>query len=358
MRVGRRRLAFGEVSRRALELVLKVDVFSSLDRTQLLVLLRDGAFMETHPPGSEVVTLGEEGDSMYVVLDGELDVNLGDEPPPRGQRGGRERKRGRGRRPARQLTRGDIFGELCLLTGAPRSASVTATYQGATLLEINAAAMVPILASVREFIPTAAAVLAGRYLDRDPAWAAMEAAAREQRLAVRAGRLAESIYNFHNIRVADQGDGRVAARKLTGWSGLGGVGGGVEDHYPSDDPSPGVPGELGVGLLTNGDGGVHGIAAVAAARTRNNGSTTTNINTNSGGGSGGGGSDGKDAFVEAAAAGLHLHPFFSALTAAETRAVRRNFKPLTPCTTDPKPKQYLEPSTILNCKPEAVNREP
>jgi hypothetical protein len=45
MRVGRRRLAFGEVSRKVLELLLKVDVFCSLDRTQLLVMLREGAHL-------------------------------------------------------------------------------------------------------------------------------------------------------------------------------------------------------------------------------------------------------------------------------------------------------------------------
>jgi hypothetical protein len=30
---------------------IKVDVFAALERTQILVMLREGAFLETHPPG-------------------------------------------------------------------------------------------------------------------------------------------------------------------------------------------------------------------------------------------------------------------------------------------------------------------
>jgi CRP-like cAMP-binding protein len=72
-----------------------------------------------------VVKQGEEGERMYVVLDGELDVDL--EKIADGSGGGMGNK---SKRVAlRQLKRGDIFGELCLLTGAPRSASVTAAYQ-------------------------------------------------------------------------------------------------------------------------------------------------------------------------------------------------------------------------------------
>jgi ATP-binding cassette subfamily B protein len=60
-------------------------------------------------PGRVVVQEGKPGSSFYVILDGTARV-----------------KRGRSGRTLRKLEPGDYFGELALLTGGPRTASVIA----------------------------------------------------------------------------------------------------------------------------------------------------------------------------------------------------------------------------------------
>jgi voltage-gated potassium channel len=59
---------------------------------------------------------GERGDCMYFVASGELEL--------------------RGRREAISYCPGDFFGELALLTGAPRNAMIVAT-QACTLLSLD-----------------------------------------------------------------------------------------------------------------------------------------------------------------------------------------------------------------------------
>ena len=59
-----------------------------------------------------------------------------------------------------ELTRGDAFGELGLLVGAPRAATATATYAGATVLRLASVAIAPIIRNVRSFAVTASVVLA------------------------------------------------------------------------------------------------------------------------------------------------------------------------------------------------------
>ena len=101
----RSRLAFGESSRVALDVLSRLDVFASLDRTQMLVMLREGARVETHPPGSVVATRGDERDAMYAILEGEAERADGDDDVESESSS------------RRILTRGDAFGESCLLDG-------------------------------------------------------------------------------------------------------------------------------------------------------------------------------------------------------------------------------------------------
>jgi CRP-like cAMP-binding protein len=67
---------------------------------------------ERHAEGQDVVREGEAGARLYVVDQGQLEVVLG---------------RGRGQRHIDTLGEGDYFGELALLAGAPRAATVRAT---------------------------------------------------------------------------------------------------------------------------------------------------------------------------------------------------------------------------------------
>jgi CRP-like cAMP-binding protein len=159
LRPTRSRLAFGEATKKVMGVLQNVDCFAALDRTQMLVMLREGADLETHPPGSRVCEQGDDRrDTMFVVMEGELEVEEETLTDPRSSAAsGKVDKK-----VLRTLRRGDVFGESCLFTGAPRGCTVTATYRGATLIELSPAAIAPILRNVDSFVPTVAQVLASR----------------------------------------------------------------------------------------------------------------------------------------------------------------------------------------------------
>ncbi len=105
--------------RRAAELLAKAELFSGLDRVTLAKLaanLDSIAFKKDEP----ACTQGEAGDSLYLVSEGTFGVYV----------------RGADDRPAvrvAELKRGGCFGEMALLTGEPRSASVLADGDGELL---------------------------------------------------------------------------------------------------------------------------------------------------------------------------------------------------------------------------------
>jgi CRP-like cAMP-binding protein len=84
----------------------KLPLFSQLGKRRLRKIARRAQFRE-FAPGETVVSAGARGDSLYVILSGEA-MAL--------------------RKPvARTLGAGDYFGEIALLDGEPRSATVVAT---------------------------------------------------------------------------------------------------------------------------------------------------------------------------------------------------------------------------------------
>ena len=94
-------------------LVAPLSLFSSLEREGLRALI--GCFeMITVPAGKAVISEGEEGAEAYIVARGELEVRRGGEDDD-----------GRPIALAR-LTNGALFGEMALLSRAPRAASVVA----------------------------------------------------------------------------------------------------------------------------------------------------------------------------------------------------------------------------------------
>ena len=96
-----------------------VEIFSSLDRPVVVELARV-ARKNLHAAGETIVRQGESGSSMFIVMRGEAVVSL----EPSGQEVAR-------------IHPGGFFGEMSLLTGAPRTATVR-TVVDSDLMEITA----------------------------------------------------------------------------------------------------------------------------------------------------------------------------------------------------------------------------
>jgi len=139
---------------------------SVLDAEQIDCLARSGQLHEL-PAGALIVREGDPGDSLYIVLTGTLEVS-------RMEANGQPRVVGR-------LLPGEVFGEMSLLTGAPRSATVAAA-SPVTLVEIRKADFDPILRSQPALLGKLSEVEAGRLAtNRDAAqWTAAEQAEIEK----------------------------------------------------------------------------------------------------------------------------------------------------------------------------------
>lgn len=90
---------------------LRIPLFSGLKRTDLAKLIPHLERME-FSTGEVICRQGEAGESMFIVVEGEVSVSINSE------RGGAVE--------IARLSRGEAFGEIALLTGAPRSATVQA----------------------------------------------------------------------------------------------------------------------------------------------------------------------------------------------------------------------------------------
>ena len=100
------------------ERLSQVDLFSGLSQRNLARIARSGREVD-HKPGKDVVTQGRGGIAFHLVLGGSADLEIG----------GQLRKR---------LDAGDYFGEISLLDGKPRTATVRAGGDGLRTFAITA----------------------------------------------------------------------------------------------------------------------------------------------------------------------------------------------------------------------------
>jgi CRP-like cAMP-binding protein len=115
------------------------EVFDEEDRHQLACAMVERFFAK----GEIIVREGDEGSSLFVLAEGALDVALR-------HASGKDRIVDR-------MVPGDVFGEMSLLTGQPRSATVIAAID-TVVYEIGKDDLVPVLQR-RPEIATALAVL-------------------------------------------------------------------------------------------------------------------------------------------------------------------------------------------------------
>jgi CRP/FNR family transcriptional regulator, cyclic AMP receptor protein len=88
-------------------LLAAVPIFEGLSNRQLARLV-DGSRTTTHQAGHEIAKEGEGALALHILLDGTAEVSVHGNPK-------------------RELRAGDYFGEISLIDGRSRSASVTAT---------------------------------------------------------------------------------------------------------------------------------------------------------------------------------------------------------------------------------------
>ena len=102
--------------------VPKSPLFEVLKDDELEAIIKEME-IESHDEGSVIIAEGEPGSSMYVIASGEVKVFT------RGQGGG-------GTVYLARLGEGDFFGEVSVLTGKPRTATITAS-QRTELLRLD-----------------------------------------------------------------------------------------------------------------------------------------------------------------------------------------------------------------------------
>jgi len=159
----RRRGEIGLAGDAILARLRSVPFFSGIP-DDLLALLARSAVMEEYGAGESVVRAGEPGDTCYVVDSGRLSVLVSD---------------GREERAVAGLEAGALFGEMSLLTGEPRSATVRVV-DDARLVTIAAPAVRSALARSPELTQALAEAATLRKEGLTSARAALDAHAKER----------------------------------------------------------------------------------------------------------------------------------------------------------------------------------
>ena len=102
------------------------------DRAEEIALLARTARPQLFGPMERIIVQGQEGDSLFAVVDGTVEVAAA--------------ARGRRRRQTSARAHGTVLGEMSLLTGEPRSATVRAV-DGALVYEVGRRQLQPLLAA-------------------------------------------------------------------------------------------------------------------------------------------------------------------------------------------------------------------
>jgi small-conductance mechanosensitive channel/CRP-like cAMP-binding protein len=155
-----------------LRLLKHVDLFRQIEEDDLADLAGRMS-QRIYAPGSHVITVGEPGASMFVLSEGLVTVRIN---TPNGELD------------VATLSPGDFFGEMSLLTGEPRSASIIAVAE-TVAFEIDKEALIPLL----DAAPNAAAILSAAVAARKVATSVAGSAKPPEEIAAERSSLAGKI---------------------------------------------------------------------------------------------------------------------------------------------------------------------
>lgn len=158
-----------------------IPLFAEVLDEASLTALAAGATRVEYDRGAVLIEEHAPGESMFVIVRGAVAVSVRD--------GGKERR-------VATLHDGEVVGEMSLLTGAPRAATVTAM-RPTVAIEIPRSALAPILAAAPDLADHFAAIIEGRKKELDALYGerhwltsgspASEVAERVRRFFSRAG---------------------------------------------------------------------------------------------------------------------------------------------------------------------------
>jgi CRP-like cAMP-binding protein len=149
-----------------------------------------------YPTGAPVVRQGDAGDSLFVVVEGRVEVSVH-------ARGGGPEQR------LATLGPGDYFGEMSLLTGAPRSATIRAAEE-TRLVVLRKDALRPLLVADPTVLERLSKTLARRQAERDDALHRAATAEYEGPGADRASQLLGLMRRFFGLIGGVDVNGRTA----------------------------------------------------------------------------------------------------------------------------------------------------
>lgn len=106
------------------EIIKRIELFQDIPEEDILQIAHKSK-IKHFTKGERIIIQGEESNSLYMLISGEVNITSNDVP-------------------IRELKQGEYFGEMSLLTGEKRSATVIAQNE-VTILEIGSDSILPII---------------------------------------------------------------------------------------------------------------------------------------------------------------------------------------------------------------------
>jgi CRP-like cAMP-binding protein len=176
-----------EWERRTAELLAmmeKVEIFSPLSRVELQELVTHVS-VKTYAAGEVPVRQGEPGNSFYIIKNGRVDVVV--------------RKNAGESSVVAALGPGNFFGEMSLLTGAPRTASIQVK-EDAEFIVIDKESFGNTLAKNPAIAESLSQILSERQTGLDAEHEKLDAAALQRRRRDESGRMLSMIRDFFGLK--------------------------------------------------------------------------------------------------------------------------------------------------------------